>query len=322
LVYQNPIEIQQYDFEGKMYSIKTNQVDLLVTPNHRMYVSMRHNKKYNMMLAEEVYGKRRHYKKNVDVWEPEKSVVPEFIYEGDILKYFKLGERYMDMYCWLMFVGIWYAEGSCCRDDYVQIAAHKPRVKVALDEINETLKFNIRKNKERVDDVLLNSWSVHDKDIRTYFAPLNVGSTRKVLPKWVWELPRNYCRILIDGMMLGDGHWMKNGTRRYDTSSVQLRDDFQRMCLHAGYSANCYLKYKAGKESVKKDGYVIKSTADAWRLTINEKQNEPLVNKTKKCDDWVDYSGKVYCCSVAEGKGILYMRRNGIPVWSGNSRHG
>jgi replicative DNA helicase Mcm len=34
----------------------------------------------------------------------------------------------------------------------------------------------------------------------------------------------------------------------------------------------------------------------------------------------INYTGKVYCCSVPSG--ILYVRRNGIPVWCGNSRHG
>ena len=44
-------------------------------------------------------------------------------------------------------------------------------------------------------------------------------------------------------MELGDGHVMKNGTIRYDTSSILLANDYQQLCLHAGYSANLYLKY-------------------------------------------------------------------------------
>jgi hypothetical protein len=83
--------------------------------------------------------------------------------------------------------------------------------------------------------------------------------------------------------MLGDGHTMENGTRRYDTSSVDLANDFQRLCLHAGFSTNIAIKYKAGKESVIKkegrEGVVIRSTVDAYRMTIVEKQNSPLVNK-------------------------------------------
>jgi hypothetical protein len=324
LVYQYPTEVQKYDYSGNMYNIKTNQVDLLVTPNHRMYISKRdHKNDYSMELAEEIFNKTRHYKKNADVWTPNKLEVPsEFIYESDNLISYKLGNRVMKIEDWVKLIGIWYAEGCTCRDSYVQIAAHKQRVKNAILECNQSLKFEIRMRKERTNDTILNSWSIHDKDIAQFFEPLSVGSTHKILPSWVWHLPRNICRILIDGMMLGDGHWMKNGTRRYDTSSVMLRDDFQRLCLHAGYSANFYLKYAAGHSATKKDGYVITSTADAWRLTITECQNQPKVNKYKKQDKWVEYNGQVYCCTVPQGEGILYIRRNGTTVWSGNSRHG
>jgi len=50
-------------------------------------------------------------------------------------------------------------------------------------------------------------------------------------------------------MECGDGHVMKNGTCRYDTSSTQLADDYQRLCLHAGWCCNKMLKYEAGHES-------------------------------------------------------------------------
>jgi DNA-directed RNA polymerase II subunit RPB2 len=36
----------------------------------------------------------------------------------------------------------------------------------------------------------------------------------------------------------------------------------------------------------------------------------------------VNFKGNVYCCTVPQGLGIIYVRRNNIPVWSGNSLHG
>jgi hypothetical protein len=123
---------------------------------------------------------------------------------------------------------------------------------------------------------------------------------------------------------------MKNGTRRYDTSSIQLADDFQRLCLHAGWSANKVLKYSAGHQATKANGYVITSNFDAYRLTIITHQNQPLVNKNmvKGKEDVTSgdtreyYNGKVYCCTVPNGEGIIYVRHKGYPVWCGNSRHG
>jgi hypothetical protein len=123
---------------------------------------------------------------------------------------------------------------------------------------------------------------------------------------------------------------MMNGTRRYDTSSIQLADDFQRLCLHAGFSANKCLKYPKGHQNVPNENRVIQRVItqahDSWRLTINTKQNEPIVNKYKyngkTQDTWEAYTGKVYCCTVPEGEGVLYVRREGYPVWCGNSRAG
>ena len=61
---------------------------------------------------------------------------------------------------------------------------------------------------------------------------------------------------------------------------------------------------------------------DAWRLTVVTSQNSPIVNKTVQQDSWVDYDGKVHCCTVPRGNGVIYVRRNGKVTWCGQSRHG
>lgn len=66
VVYQKPTKIFEYDYNGKMYKIISNQIDLCVTPNHMMYVKPRGSKNYKLMKAEEIYGKRVYYKKNIN----------------------------------------------------------------------------------------------------------------------------------------------------------------------------------------------------------------------------------------------------------------
>jgi replicative DNA helicase Mcm len=59
-------------------------------------------------------------------------------------------------------------------------------------------------------------------------------------------------------------------------------------------------------------------------MTVIKTQNNPLVNKDKTKNIWDKYeqfTGKVYCCEVP-GEGVIYVRRNGVPVWCGNSRYG
>jgi intein/homing endonuclease len=152
----------------------------------------------------------------------------------------------------------------------------------------------------------------------------NNGAINKFLPRWVWYLTSNLCKILINGMMLANGHIIENKTRRYDTSSKKLADDFQRLCLHAKFATNITIKYK--NNITHKIGEKIHSTVDVYRMTIIETHNEPLINKNvnlgKVSDEMINYKGMVYCCS-AKYLGIIYVRKNYKPIWIGNcSRHG
>jgi DNA-directed RNA polymerase beta subunit len=325
LEYNNPTALQKYDYKGKMYHVQSNQIDLLVTPNHRMWVGNRDGK-YGIKKAEDIYRKRVYYKKNVDEWSGPARNSKTFKITGKN----GLEDLVMDIDAWLTFFGIWLAEG-CVNytgsetNFQVTFAAHKQRVKDALAECEIKMGVKSRRYPSNVSDDKKNYWHYSDKRLVQHLHPLSVGAINKKFPKWVWMLGKEHCRTLIHGMMLGDGHTMANGTRRYDTSSTVLADEFQRLCLHAGWSCNKMLKYEAGHVAVGKTK-TITSTVDAWRMTIITSQNEPQVNKNvnqvgKEADSWVDFDGKVYCCTVP-GDGVMYVRYNGMVAWSGNSAHG
>jgi len=338
LSYSNPLEIMSYDYDGELYKVKSNHVDLLVTPNHRMYVGDRNGNNYNFKEASSIYGKRLKYKKNIDnIIIPHETHNKLSCYQIDTNEEMKTTQGFIlntntifPIKEWLIFFGIWIAEG-CVSNKIILFAAHKQRVKNALDEICQHMYLQISKKKEDATDTEYNRWCINHKELVSYMEPYSVGAINKYLPDWVWYLTKEQCRYLIDGMMLGDGHTMSNGTRRYDTSSKKLADDFQRLCLHAGYSTNIAIKYEAGHIAIcskpGREGEIFKSTVDAYRLIIIEKQNNPIVNKNiksngdKRQDEIINYNGKVYCCRVS-GIGAIYVRRNGIPVWCGNSRHG
>lgn len=336
LLYTKPLEIFEYDYSGDLMHVKTAQIDMLVTPNHRMYVGNRLGKNFTIKEAKDVFGKRVTYKKNVE----------EYL-DCDLKDTFTipgcdgLPDLIVPMEPWLIFFGIWMAEGCVHKNMWsVQISTHKQRVKEALTEANKYLKFTVHKygNKNRETDK--HNWCYTDKQLVKYMAPFSVGAVNKSLPDWTWRLPQHHCRILIDGMVLGDGHTMENGTRRYDTSSTKLADDFQRLCFHAGWSANKTIKYKAGRtthfESEYRGPQTIVMKHDAYRLTIVTVQNRPICNKkamkdgTGRNDTWIKFGddvtnnciqNKVYCCRVLFD-GVICVRRNGVMALSGNSRHG
>jgi DNA-directed RNA polymerase II subunit RPB2 len=336
LVYQNPTDIQKYDFDGLMYEVDSNQVNLSVTDNHRMFVRTRHHG-YNIKEAKDLFGKVSFYKKNINEWKPDINGAPDelLLDNGKVVGFYipgfmdNKGTEYddliLDIEPWLTLFGIWIAEGCTLRDDYVSIAANKQRVKDALEKVCLELDFQINKHKTSKNNDERNSWIIVNRVLVKYILPLSVGGNNKYLPEWVWYLDREQCRTLIHGMLLGDGDFgtLKNG--RYYTTSTILADQFQRLCLHAGFSANKALKYEKGHTTTKKDGSTITTNADYWVLGVIDKQNEPIVNKYmnegKQNDRWVKYKGNVWCCTVPEGNGIIYVRRKGVVVWSGNSKH-
>ena len=320
LYYENPIEIMSYDCDEDIYFVKSNQVNLEVTLNHRMYVGDRNGKNYKIKEAKEILGKRVKYLKNVTNYN-----------QYDNNDYFILPasknypEKKLNMQSFLIVFGIWMAEGWVYGKQ-IEFASHKLRVKKALEENLKILDYDIIKKKENKDELEFNRWCIKDEQLFEFYEKYSVGAINKFLPDWVWKLSMNNCEILMNSMILGDGHYMKNGTLRYDTSSDKLANDFQRLCLHAGYSANKHVKYEAGHESFcKPRNEIFKSTTDAYRLTVIKSQNNPIVNKFRKMngeggnDGLIKYTGKVYCCQV--NSGIIYVRNNGIPVWCGNSRH-
>lgn len=331
LEYQHPTEVVSFDYEGKLYEVNSKKVSLCVTPNHKMWVGSCHGENYRIEEAQDIYAKMRCYMNNCAEWVPEPC--PEIRGDKFILPGAN-GERAkaLDLEAWCIFFGIWIAEGSMegknkegTKAYAIHIAAHKQRVKDALLKANEKLGFELRQKKERATDVEFNSWSFPGgKSLIMYMLPLSVGAVNKRLPSWCFALDIRHTRLLIEGMLLGDGHTMSNTTtRRYDTSSKGLADDFMRLCLHAGWAATDIIKDPAGHSNHSINGRPIVHTADAHRLTICTVQNRPIVNKYMKSkglqqDSWKEgFQGRVYCCTVPSH--VMYIRRDGLPIWCGNS---
>jgi hypothetical protein len=337
ILYEKPSEVHCFDYDseldGKMYQLKSQLVDLTVTPNHRMYVKKRRvleNKKYDYpeefspMFAKDCFGKRLKYKKSVKNFIPENWIGDKFI----IPQYKKRPEIEVNMNDWLVFFGIWIAEGWSDKNK-ISIAAHKPRVKKALDPVIKNMEFNVSKSVSTYSDEL-NCWSIGNVQLASIMDPISNGALKKCLPEWVWQLNKEQCQLLLESLMLGDGYISKLNAHLYYTSSLQLADDISRLCLHAGWSAN-YRKVngrEAGYTSWNNvDKKYITSNADALCVTIIKNKLEPEINHGHKntqngqSEEWIDYKGTVHCVTVRTG--IFMVRQNGKPVWTGNSnRHG
>jgi hypothetical protein len=150
-------------------------------------------------------------------------------------------------------------------------------------------------------DAAMKMLEFNDSQFENYMNEFAVGGeSNKFLPEWVFKLSQSQARILIENMILEDGN-----TLIYSTKSLRLADQFSQLCLHAGWSA-------MKMSHTQNDGSI--------QQTVNKTQNNPEVNHQphKKEDALYDYEGPVHCVEV-EGN-VFMVRRNGKPVWTGNSR--
>jgi intein/homing endonuclease len=327
LVYVHPEATQEYDYEGDMYSLTSNQVDLFVTPNHNLYVKKRYSNDHELVRADKVFGKRVNHKKNAknDKIDQEYFILPgcTYIYRGVTIV---AQDKQIPMNSWLKLFGIWIAEG-CANPKHVKICGHKKRVRDVLDEIESDLGIQFSKTRDmKYDETLQSVYYILDRQFCSYFSEWSLGAVNKKLPSWCFELSETQSRILLDSMILGDGHISKNNCVKYYTSSKQLSDDVQILSLHAGYSANIKKRYEAGHSVwYETRQEYITSTADSYDITIVKTKNEPQINhghcrsQNGQKEEWVPYNGKVYCCTVPSG--VIYIRHNNKPVWCGNSRY-
>jgi hypothetical protein len=187
----------------------------------------------------------------------------------------------------------------------IQVSHLNTRVFYALK--NSLIKLNY--NYEIIENKLI----INNKQLKLYLNSLNI-STKNSLPLWVWELSQKQAQLLLNSMCLDNENFINNSLN-YFTNNVQLADDIMRLALHAGWSANKTIHFK--KETKIGTSFTLN---DLWSINILKETNTLFNNNNlqNSQEEVIQYEGPVYCLSVPNQ--IFYVRKNGIPVWTGNSR--
>lgn len=316
IIYQKPLEIVKYDNYKKLYHFKTNKIDLMVTPNHKMFVKNLggyKNSKWKLTRADEVKNAIK-MKKN-GVW------------NGDDVEYFILPstkqnnghyvidipEKKIPMDIWLKFLGLWIAEGSSTITNTKAGFCYNTQIchfnNENLDELEKELSpyFNICRYKEH------GKFRINGKQLAEYLQPY-CYSWLKHVPEEIKQLSSRQLKILLDWYMRGDS----DGRRCY-TCSKKLVDDLQEVALKIGLSAD-YVVCKEKKGKIK--NREITQKHKQYAVSINFKQNEPEAYQRKRKTPvvtTVDYDDFVYCVEVPLYH-TLYVRREGKTAWCGNTR--
>jgi len=345
LEYHRPVDIISYDYIGKMYRLKTRGVDLLVTPNHNLYVAKGtyYNGRYDppkkvdypfeFTTPDKYFGKNKRFLKGC-IW----SGKEEKIFTIPSLKrsnYFSCGLAHdkrkiertynrdkieFDMSTWVEFLGFYIAEGcSSIKRNTVSVACcnvDKGETKKYLEKLLTELKIDFslaQKDKPacvyRIYDTQISEWLYKNCG---HLAP------NKKVPDFVKELSSDLIKLFLKGLYTGDGNLQKT-SHVLTTTSKKLCDDVQELLLKAGYSSYYFIR-PISKVTLVNDRS-IQGNFPSYEINWLKKsfdhntQNKGL--SASSIEEWTEYTGKVFCVTVPNN--ILYVRRNGIPVWCGNS---
>ncbi len=318
--YVKPIDVYNFKYNGKMYKLTSQQVDLDVTMDHELYVKKRDRDKYELIPAKDVMGKRVRFKKDCINNYPEQKYMT-INHNGKEYQY--------DMDAFLELLGIWIADGCLADGNGVELSGEKQRKIDKMRDVCNRLNLNLtfRKNvgSHLNNEDLGCKHQFCDKIIYTFLKPYNVGALNKYLPKFVFGLSQRQSRILLNSLIHSDGSSNNQGSVCYYTSSKKLADDVMRLTIHAGWSGSIKtLRKKGSKWKIKNRTGT--TNADSLVVRIVKSKNNPQINhghcheQNGQKEETYHYKGNVYCLEVPSH--VFMIRLNGKNVWVGNcSRH-
>ena len=303
--YQAPSAHINRSYSGAMVHFGGRRMDLLVTPDHRMVVHPHIDNGPEVREAKDV--RRTDRLKLTGVWDAESTecVRIPHAYNGVEPDRYVLSTVMAELLGWYIAEGCADSIPKCPGHGYrVAISQFKPNGLAALAELLPKTPWKWVKND--------GGYYCSSKQLWEYLHPLGNCYTKRV-PEWVRFANSDVIRAFVDGAIAGDGHVSPSGQRTYYTVSKGLADDMQELFLKIGRSARITTRPAGewnieGRSGPAQENYFVTE----WR--------RPLAGLTKHDGTptfkTTNYQGTVHCVTVPNG--TLIVRRNGMPVVSGN----
>ena len=288
----------KYHYSGKMVEFKGRKVDLLVTPNHKMYVcNGSKTRQWGLETASDVltWNEFRFFRganwKGTDL--------PTILVCGKRVK--------TETYC--KFMG-WFLSEGCAKADNLTVFVGQS-IGVNTDKYVDILDcvtaFCSELGHTGKIGVYPNGVSFCSKEINKYLQKFG-KSLQKWVPDVIKQLSPKYINMFLEKYRLGDGSSITkyNDYQQvsYYTSSTKMMADLGELILKTGKFPS-YTKTK----QIPTYWHVRETQAETVRCYKNEQGGF----KWK----FVDYDDMVYCVSL-EKNHILFVRRNGRCAWQGN----
>lgn len=316
----------QYQYKGDMHHYRSQNTNLMVTPNHKMFVKKydsRAHRDFQLVASDEIGVNRVYMTKEFNYNKDGISnfiTIEGFSYErrdnqGNFYtrKTKDLNFDRVDFYKLLA----WYiSDGSCyyCKKDnkyVISISQHKSKEKV--QEIMDI--FKRLGLKSCYDGSAIKSTNL---TLGKFLKDLGLCNKKTIPLNLFDDFNKEYASIFINEYLKGDGCIDKNGCGKLYTTSKELSEQLYTLCYIAGYTA---IVNTTKPRTHEYKGHIIKGNHVLYTISISMtgKRNHQCVIKRDKHLRSVKYDGTVYCLNVPNN--ILFVRRKGISMWCGNCSH-
>lgn len=311
---KNELEFQKPEsytktFEQYMNLCDFGKANFCVSDNHNMLVYYgRKNDKLKLIEYDKLPNKHRIKFKHTTNWVGKEElhyIIPSIIKNQGFLPDKYCPEIKIDMDLWLTFLGILIADGNIDikrnRIQITQSTSYKNNVKFIYDILN-SLPFHYntfeRKRFEKYNSDI--TWSISNKQLCECLKEIGKGNSKKA-PEFIKGLSSRQIKIFLDSFFVGDGYERRNKERYYYPGlSKILADQLQEYILKIGGCANISEKIF----NIEKNYQVYEHNSDnSWIVKDNCKR--------------ILYNDFAYCVSVPNK--TLYVRRNGRPIFLGNT---
>ncbi len=308
-----PHKIYSLDYKGKIVQLKSKQLDLLVTPNHRM-------------LYENAYKRKREIKR-IDQMPVGSYILRSGHWKGMEIEAKRFKQINMKPEQFSKFMGIWLAEGSISSPSYIERDScgrakdgYRKRYYIFITQKDKIVRERIEKLYQEIGiNIDYNNYSkkagsgtyrFQNKELWLYLKQFG-KSHNKFVPREILNAKGEYLECFLEWFGYGDGGIVLkkpkvgryrqcggNKSRIFYSSSKQMIDGIQE----ASFKIN-----KTGCLTYNR-------TAKMYQLRLKE-SNYSRVKRRQI--SYLDYDGKV--SSVSVDNGFIVVRRNGIACISGNT---
>ena len=322
--YQIPTSFFLYPYEGPMHRFQAKQVDLCVTPNHKLFVKIYGRTRWEFLEASIVAQIGHGYIefKKDGFWYGEEDEPSLIIPGATIVKQYASGQSAyqrlditVDYHNFLEFLGYFISEGCVCESPQrggtrhiIEIAQKIGKTAENIESCVKNLPFGAYRS---IDKYGCMRWRIEDKSLLEFLKPLGKAH-QKFIPRWALNRNQRDLQLLFKALIEGDGSVdQRSGWTRYYTTSKHLADDVQELAFKLGHGAN--ISYTEPRPP--------RNPLGCYTVSIIQNRNTPLIRldrTTSTHHEVVQYHGIVWCMEVPNH--IIYVRRNGKTVWCGNSQ--